>query len=269
MTRPDNLEDAFAAAEQAAGVALDSTKKLQGLLRQLHKAAREGNVRTLKRLQERLREEAAGTTEAVGDAAGSWPFDDSAVAAYLNDDATGYPAELCRVASEQGLDIHERDGQLICYPSTVRILAGERAVRIDRKKLSTIRPSHLVKLLLKNQDRPPRFRPEPFLKALHDVYFELTRDTPTPPGGLLIPLERIYNLLTSLPGSRRDYTRTDFARDLYQLSITDVTETKSGAKLIFEGSTMLRNAKNVITFVDPNGHEVPFASVRFDNLSDL
>ncbi|MDE0669564.1 MAG: hypothetical protein OXI48_11130 [bacterium] len=268
MTRPENLEDAFAAAEQAAGAALDSTKKLQGLLRQLHKAAREGNVKTLKRLQERLREEAAGTTEAVAGAADSWPFDYSAVADYLNDDANGYPAELRRVASEQGLAIHERDGQLICHPSTVRILAGERAVRIDRKKLSTIRPSHLVELLLKNQDRPPRFRPEPFLKAIHEVYIALTRDTRAPPGGAVIPLERIYNLLTSLPGTRRDYTKTDFARDIYQLETAGVTGTRSGARVYFPASTMARSARNLFTFIGTDGRKVMYAAVRFEDPAD-
>lgn len=173
-----------------------------------------------------------------------------------------------RAAADAGLSIHERDGQLVSHPSILRILAGDRAVRIDRKKVSSIRPAHLVRVLLKNQERPPRSRPEPFLKAIHDIYTELTRDTSAPRGGTVIPLERIYNLLTSLPGTRRDYTRTDFARDLYQLETANITETRSGAKVHFPASTTARSAKNLFTFVGADGREVTYSAIRFENPAD-
>ena len=264
MTQPDNLEQAFASVEQEASSALGSTKELQRLLGQLQKSSREGNVAALKQVQGRLLEASIELTRDVTGAAGSWPFDDEGVVGYLND---GYGAELQRVASERGLEIHERDGQLISHPSMVRILASERAVRIDRKKVSTIRPSHLVEILRKNQDRPPRFRPEPFLNALHDVYTTLTPDLPrgatSPPSGPVIPLDRIYKLFTSLPGSRRDYTRTDFARDIYQLETAGVTATKSGARVSFPASTGARSARNLFTFVGPDGREVKYYAIRF------
>ncbi|MCY4629435.1 MAG: hypothetical protein OXE75_00880 [bacterium] len=261
MTQPESLEQAFADVEQEASSALDSTKKLQGLLRQLHKSSREGNVAALKRVQGRLREASTELTRAVEGAAGSWLLGDEEEVGYLRE---GYAAELIRVAAEQGLEIHETDGQLISHPSTVRILAGDRAVRIDRKKVSTIRPSHLVELLRKNQNRPARFRPEPFLKALHEVYTALTSGTQTPPGGVVIPLDRIYRLLTSLPGSQRDYSRTDFARDLYQLETAGATTTKAGARVFFPSSTGARSARNLFTFVGGDGREVKYFAIRFE-----
>ena len=35
--------------------------------------------------------------------------------------------------------------------------------------------------------------------------------------GRVVQLERVYRLFTSLPGSDREYNRTDFTRDLYLL----------------------------------------------------
>ncbi len=268
-TAQDGFEQAFDYVERAASSALDATKELQKQLRQLQKSSREGNVATLKRAQARLLEASTELTRTVESAAGSWPFDDESEVRYLDD---GYAAELQRVASGHDLDIHERDGQLICHPSTIRILAGDRAVRIDRKKVSTIRPSHLVELLRKNQNRPPRSRPEPFLKALHDVYIALVpnppRGTTAPASGPVIPLDRIYNLFTSLPGTARDYTRTDFARDIYQLETAGVITTRAGASVSFPASAGTRSAKGLFTFVGPDGREVKYYGIRFARQAD-
>ncbi len=268
-TPHDGFEQAFDDVERAASAAVDATKELQKQLRQLHKSSREGNIATLKRAQARLLEASTELTRTVESAAGSWPLEDDREVGYLRD---GYAAELQRVASEHGLDIHERDGQLICHPSTVRILANERAVRVDRKKVSAIRPAHLAALLQKNQKRPPRSRPEPFLKALHDVYTELVRDrergTAAPAAGPVIPLERIYKLFTSLPGTARDYTRTDFARDIYQLETAGVTTTRSGASVSFPASTGTRSARGLFTFVGPDGREVKYYAIRFTERGD-
>lgn len=272
MTRLDNLEDAFAGVEQAADAALDSTKKLQSLLRQLHKAAREGNIAALTRVQGRLLDAANHLTVAAAGAADSWPFDGDDEVEYLGEH---YAAELLRVADENDLSIHERDSQLICHPSTVRILPAERAVRIDRKKVSTIRPSHLVVELRKNQKRSANFKPGPFLKALDKVYSELTPKPrlgeATPAAGPVIPLETIYKLLTSLPGSARDYSRTDFARDIYHLETARVSTTRAGTgvkRVTFPTSTTARRAENLFTFVDPDGREVAYSAIRFDYLAD-
>ena len=51
--------------------------------------------------------------------------------------------------------------------------------------------------------------------------------------GRVVPLARIYRLFTSMPGSGRDYTPMDFARDLYQLETSGVTKAKSGAYCLF------------------------------------
>ena len=198
-------------------------------------------------------------------AVSSWPFQDEEEEQYLK---SGYTAELRRAASEQGLEIQERDGRLISHPSIVRILPGERAVRIDRKKIATIRPSHLAGILIENQMKPSRYRAEPFLQALHGVYLELVReespDRLMKSGpGRVVTLNRIYKLFTSLPGSSRGYTPTDFARDLYLLDTSGLTSLKSGATVSFPASTGTRSARGLFTFIGPDGRDVQYYGVRF------
>ena len=262
----DSFEQAFGNTEEAADSALEAAMSLVKLARQLQKAAREGNIAGIRKTQERLDAGLENAGRAVSDAARSWSYADEEEERHLED---GFGAELRRAASERGVRIHERDGRLIVHPSIVHVLSRERAVRVDRKKISTIRPSYLAGLLHAAQSRKSRNRPERFLESLHGVYSELVREDfsgrARPPGGpgRVVPLDRIYRLLTSLPGSGRDYTRTDFARDLYMLETSGTTTTRKGATVSFPASTGTRGVRGLFTFVGPDGRDVQYYGVRF------
>ena len=259
-----NFERAFDDVTENCDRALEATKALSRQITQLRKASKDGNIAAMKRVQARLAETLNGLTDPVNSAADAWPYCDEQETQHLRD---GFAAELRSVASEKGLTVYERDGNLISSPSIVRVLVGEKAVRIDRKKVSAIRPSHLTNVLLKAQKNPPRSRPQPFLEALYKVYQALTRESSSRPiGGTVasvIPLARIYELFVALPGVRRDYTATDFARDLYQLDRSGVNTTRSGATVTFPASTGARSARNLFTFVGPDGAEVKYYGIRF------
>lgn len=259
------FEQAFADAEEAAAEAVKSAASLGRLAKQLEKAAKEGNIAALKRTQGRFEDALGELGQAVGNAVACWPFVEEEEQQYLRD---GYSAELSEAASARGLSIHERDGRLIASPSIVRVLPSDRAVRIDRKRISAIRPSALIGLLLENQKKPGTYRSEAFLEALSKVYMELVREDSAGrlvkgASGRVIPLSRIYNLFTSLPGSDREYTRTDFARDLYLLDTSGVTTTKSGATVSFPASSGTRRAADLFTFVDSDGRDVQYYGIRF------
>ncbi len=263
----DSFERAFCDTERAADSTLKSATDIAKLAKQLQKAAKGGNITAIKKTQGKLDAALRDLDQVVTNAVSSWPFQDEEEEQYLK---SGYTAELRRAASEQGLEIQERDGRLISHPSIVRILPGERAVRIDRKKIATIRPSHLAGILIENQMKPSRYRAEPFLQALHGVYLELVReespDRLMKSGpGRVVTLNRIYKLFTSLPGSSRGYTPTDFARDLYLLDTSGLTSLKSGATVSFPASTGTRSARGLFTFIGPDGRDVQYYGVRFTN----
>ena len=168
------FERAFDETQNAAAATLASAGELIKLARQLEKASREGNIAAIKRLQDRLDTALGSLGQAVTNAVQSRPFEEDEEEQYLKD---GYRGGVCgRIASEKGLDIHERDDRLVSHPSIVRVLPAERAVRIDKKKVSSIRPSHLADALLKNQEKPGRYQSGAFLDSLYNVYSDIVRD---------------------------------------------------------------------------------------------
>ena len=260
----NSFEQVFSDTERAAASTQKSAADLAKLARQLQKAAKEGNIAAIKRLQGRFNSDLDVLRQEVANAVATWPFSEQEEEQYLNEQ---YIAELRRIAEEQGLAIHERDGRLISHPSIVRVLPGDRAVRIDTKKVSAIRPSHLASVLLKNQRKPVRYQSARFLEALYDVYSDIVREGSSnrmlEGGGQVVLLDRIYKLFTSLPGSNREYERTDFARSLYVLDSNGPKHTKKGAAVDFPSSTGARSSKGLFSFVGPDGRNVNYYGIRF------
>ena len=76
-------------------------------------------------------------------------------------------------------------------------------------------------------------------------------------------LARIYEIFTSLPGSSREYDKTEFARSLYFLESDGPTHTKSGARVAFPASTGTRSAKGTFPFVGPDGQVIAYYGIQF------
>ena len=259
------MNEAFNDTEQAADFdAENSAKVLARWARDLKKAAQTGNIAAIKRAQGGIHEALSILAQDVENASSSWPFRDEEEKQYLDDH---YVAEFCRTAEDVGLRIFERDGNLISYPSIVRILPGDQAVRVDSKRVATIRPSHLVSTLLKNQQKPLRRLPMAYLNALYSVYSDIVSGESSgrmvKGSGRVVPLARVYRLLTSLPGSRREYSRTDFARDLYILDSDGPKRTNSGAVISFPSSTGTKRRSDVFSFIGPEGQSVEYYGIRF------
>ena len=261
------FEEAFSGAESAAASVMKAANSLASLARQMHRAAQDGNIGNMKRSAERMVSTVSLIRQEVDNATRAWPFDDNEEERYLLE---SYVDELRKVAEQKDLRIHERDGRLISHPSVVRVLPGERVVRIDRRRVPTIRPTKLAAILLNNQQRGQRpwrgpwFRPEAFLEALYKAYLiilgqersgRLINDRQLGP---VIPLLSVYEVFTSLPGSNREYDRTDFARDLYFLESSDTRQVKSGARVSFHITR-----KVAFSFVGPDGNPNLYWGIKF------
>ena len=254
-----SFEQACHDTEIAAASTLKSATELARLARAFQKAAKEGNVSAIKRTASRLDDALDTLRQEVANAVATWPFEDGGEAEYLKEH---YAVELRSVATEKGLAIYERDGRLISYPSIVRIFPGDQAIGIDKKRVSTLRPSYLAEILANNQKKQPRFRSDMFLESLYKVYRQFVEPT-----GLLkepvMPLARIYEIFTSLPGSSREYDKTEFARSLYFLESNGPTHTKSGARVSFPSSTGTRSARGTFPFVGPDGQVITYYGIQF------
>ncbi len=263
-----SFEQAFNDMEKSAASTVKSAAELTRLARALEKAAKDGNIAAAKRAQQGMNGALNALRQEVGNSLESWPFGDEEEQQYLSE---SFGQELRAVAAGKGLDIYERDGRMIAHPSVVRVLPGQRAVRIDRKQVSSIRPSRLTEILLDNQRKPARFRASQFLESLYQVYVEVTREEGssrmiTGRQGRVVELERIYRLFTSLPGSAREYDRTDFTRDLYLLDRDGPRTTSRGLHVSFPASSGTRSTRGIFSFVAPDGQAVTYYGIQFSEV---
>ena len=149
-----SLEQAFSDTERAAESALRAARGLTTQARALERAAKTGNIAAIEREQKRLAEALSVLQQEVQNAASSWPFSDEEVERYLEERYTdelrgaGWATPVSRCTNVMGT----------CSPILryCGVLPREKAVRVDRKKNSAIRPTHLAEMLLKNQDKEQR-----------------------------------------------------------------------------------------------------------------
>lgn len=265
------FEQALGEATKASEAATKSASEVAKATRRARKAALNGDVSSLARCPEDLARtldslrRSVATLERAIECAAVWPG-----TAEDGQPSFGerYSAELRDAADADGLGIHERDGALISYPTVLRV-GSDRSIMIDQKKIRTLRPSLVIGLLRDGQARLGRYKPERFIEALYFVYEDILKDQKkTVFGGGSIPpmpLSRIYKHLTALPGASRDYTKTDFARDLYILDANGPKRAKrgKGPKVSFPSSTGTRE-KGYFSFVGPDGFEAKYYSVHFE-----
>jgi hypothetical protein len=250
------FEQGFADAERAAGAAGKVVAQLAGAVKQLQKATNEGDLQKIRKICERLGTILDSTRQEVENATTAWPFSAEREEAYLRD---SYQDEIIAAAAGENLHIQRRDEGLVAFPSVVRVLPSEYAVRINRKKVPAVRPSHLVKALKAIQSKKPKARPESFLEVLHRAYRLLVGTE----YGKTVKLASVYEALTMLPGSTAEYDQTDFVRDLFLLDRSGVTRTKSGAVCSLPASTGTKGAKGTYSFVAPDGQTVTYYGIRF------
>ena len=260
------FEEGFGAVETAAGSTAAKAAALAKAAKQLLKAAQDGKIDDVRRQSSRLTELLSSVAEHVERAAAGWPFTREAEHDYLEQ---RFGAELCDRADRLGLKITPRDETLVCSPSIIRVNPAARAVTIDGRKRTAIRPSKLAADLRDIQRVGPRGNPQRFLEALYQAYRILASSGDSLfRSGQVIALEKVYDLLTTLPGSSRQYSRTDFARDLYLLDRSDVATTRSGdARVSFHHSTAARTGRGTFSFADPAGNLITYSSVQFMQVS--
>jgi hypothetical protein len=123
----------------------------------------------------------------------------------------------------------------------------------------------VVEHLRSLHERPARFKPADFLATLFNAYRVLVQRHG--PGALERgPVERlaqVYELLTLLPGQSREYSRQEFARDLYLLDRSGLTQTRDGFVVSFPASTATKSGRGVITAITESGQERRYWGIAF------
>ncbi len=257
-TEQQTLEQALVDTEADALAALQAAGALMAPLRRFRAAAQVGDLQELRSSIDAAENAMSVLRQQLVEAKKGWSFN---AQQYLSSGL--YAKEVMSTAEKLGLSMFERDDRLYCYPALLRIVPNERAVAVDRKRERRIRPSVLVNLLKDLQGKPPRFRPEAFLTALFEAYSRIVAERGNDLLQLapVVPLIDIYSLLTLLPGQAREYSRQEFARDVYLLHRGGVDTTKSGARVSFPISRGVRG--KTLTVIDETGEQRRYYGIRF------
>lgn len=253
---PSTLEEALEAVEadidaaaRSLGAALKQAKRAKA-------AAAVGQIRDLEQAMdaaERLADLAAGAVAGVGS---SWQFD---VGEWLS--SGDYAKELLATAAEAGVQAFESDERILCYPAIVAVSAADASVVVDKKKDRRIRPSVLVRHLGTLQQRPPNFKPEAFIASLASAYDLVVASKQARPGAAVKVVD-VHTVLTLLPGAAREYTRQEFARDLYLLDQSGIVDTRDGRRMSLPASALTRGS-GVLSTVTRAGQTKVYAGIAF------
>lgn len=230
------LEEALTQTEADTETAIKAALDLSTQLKRAKKAVSVGAVRDLEKTLEQAEQLAADVRDAVSAARIGWSFDTHA---YL--ESSRFTDEILALAERRGVRLQEQDGRIVGYPSLVRVLPGDEAVEIDRKRSREIRPSRIVDRLQAAQARPPRFRPEPFLEALLRAYRLVVAERKREVGET-VRLVDVYKVLTVLPGQSTAYSLPEFVRDVYLLDESRVDRTREGLRLSWHASSGARTS---------------------------
>jgi hypothetical protein len=254
---PGTFEATLAATEREVDEVLRAATGAVRELKRALTASRTGQVRDLRKALSAARSAASGLATDTEALAAGFDFDERA---YLSSGA--YVKELLVEAEARGLAIVEDDDRLLCYPSLLRLLPGEAAIEIDKVRDRRLRPSVLVTALARAQERGARFKAEAFLDSLRSAYELLVAGTDKGPDAV-VRLVDIWSVLTMLPGQRSQYSKQEFARDLYLLDQSGVTRTaRSPRTLRWSASTGTKGAGTLVT-VARNGQQQRYWGISF------
>jgi len=260
VNHPDSLEQALAGIERDADAAVRALASALKEAKKVKAAAATGQLRELRQGLDgsvRLAEAAAATTR---DVRNGWTFDEQA-----HFSGGGYVKEVLAMAAEEGVQAFESDDRILCYPAIVQV-AADSSVMIDKKKDRRARPSVLVATLKALQAKPPKFKPEAFLGALAAGY-DLVRGRQGARPGATVRLADVYGVLTVLPGAARDYTKAEFARDLYLLDQSGVTRANDGRALQLPASALTRGSGSALfTTVTRSGQAKMYAGIALEEV---
>jgi hypothetical protein len=237
----ESLEGALSRTEADADSALRADASLHRELKKARNSAAQGAIRDLEKSLAAAEQLADALHESIRALRTGWSFDERA---HLESGA--YTAELLQVARDRGVKLFEQDERILSYPSLVRLLPGDAAIEIDRKREKRLRPSLLAELLHARQQKPPRFKPDPFLEALLRAYRLSLPEKQGRVMGATVTLLEIYQILTLFPGQAKEYSKQEFARDVYLLDQSGVN-TRDGLRVSFPAATGTKSGGTLST----------------------
>lgn len=259
-----SLEKALSKTETDAEATLKVALAAVSSIKKFRMAAKSGDLREMKRAIDASEQSVAALKQQFVNAKDGWVFDEEI---YLS--SKDFLEEVIAASAQSGVKIFEQDDRLYCYPFIVRAISNERCVMINKTREKRLRPSVLANHLKMLQNKPIRFKPETLLECLFSAYSIAvkTRGDHKIFTGAVVPLLEVYDILTLLPGQSKEYAKQEFARDIYLLDQSNITQTKKGYCLSLPASTGTKSASRTITVITQHGQEKMYYGISFRPIS--
>lgn len=145
-----SFEQACVEAKRLADAAVQANTKLLQASKELAKAADDGDIAKLHKASDKLASAMVAARQDVSNATTCWPLSAEDEERLLRE---RFEDELIALAASEHLTIRRHEQRLVVFPSVIRVLPAQRAVQIDRKKVTALRPSKLVRTLKAERPR--------------------------------------------------------------------------------------------------------------------
>lgn len=258
-----SLEDTLDGVRGAAKRAAKCAKDLDSTFKALDQAAAKGEITKLRSGLSRASALCEQLAIEVAAVQGSWPTSETEEEALLVQ--TLIPEVTERLARE-GVAVYRYGAGWSASPVLVRLDIKSRALRIDRSKVATLRPSIVASAVLAAKQRPT-VRAEQFIELLqagyHAAVGSLLIADQSARLGAAVPLSEVYKALTLLPDAKRDYPLESFTRDLFLLDRSGLSTAKDGSRLFLSASTSSKGGGGVLTVLDEHGSPQNYFAVAF------
>jgi hypothetical protein len=262
MTHP-SLEETLDGVRTAVKKTAKAAKDLDSSCKALDEAAAKGELGKLRSALTRASALCDQLTREMAVVRGSWPATEAEEEAFLEQ---ALMAEVTERLSKEGVAVHRYGSGWSASPVLLRLDLKARALRIDRAKVTSLRPSIIASAILAAKQRPA-VRPDQFIELLQAGYHAavgslMISDEPARLGSA-VPLSEVYKALTLLPDAKREYPLESFTRDLFVLDGSGLSTTKDGSRLFLSASTSSKGGGGVLTVLDDQGSPQNYFAVAF------
>lgn len=259
MSDPISVEGLCASGELETEAATQTAKKVVALLRKIGGLFRTGRLRDLSKSLDALLSLRSQLESQLAVLAKYHTFDlERLLSEHLAE-------ELGNAGRARGLSIVATVAGLHFFPYQVKVLARDRAVLIGKHRETDVRPSVLIARLHGLATAHPAIPSAAFLEVLFQAYQLIAGEH----RGMapVVPLVRLYKVLTLRPGTSKDYPLQDFARDVYLLDRDGPAEVfiESAGKhrISFAASTGTKLPTDALSLITEKGLEKRYYGIAF------
>ena len=251
------FEDRCKHAEAIATEVENLAKQLLRAAKAMKKAAGEGNPNKIRAAAVQVDDAASKAGRIESSTNRAWPLSDDELTELLGGP---YVDQLIEAASKVGVSLSRLDScRLAAFPVIVQVLPSQRAIRLDGARLMSLRPSIVVECI-RAKLKKPHSNSDRFIEVLFKAY-QLVLGENLDRGTTLL---NVYDALTLLPESRINYGKAEFTRDVYELDLGHVRQTKSGATVSFPSATGTKSKNETLQIISPEGMPKYYYGVRFE-----